>query len=106
MKPRSAVLSAGLLCIVFGAEAGAEAGAARGAARGASAGGNDDPAAACHGCHQAAMALDRFAADDLTNRLRRVRDGDTPHPPLNLDDDSDHALAELARRIVNAGSGA
>lgn len=52
------------------------------------------------------MALDRFAADDLTNRLRRVRDGDTPHPPLNLDDDSDHALAELARRIVNAGSGA
>ncbi len=65
---------------------------------------NDDVVAACGGCHQGPLALDGFGADDLASRLRRIRDGDTPHPPLNLEADDDHALEDLARRILAAGS--
>jgi cytochrome c553 len=85
-------LSAGLLSIAFCVEAGTAAGE------------NDDVLTACGGCHQGPLALDRFGADDLLSRLKRVRDGDTPHPPLNLDEDDDHALEDLAGRISAAGS--
>ncbi len=61
-------------------------------------------AAACGACHQGPLALDRFASEDLTNRLKNVRDGATPHPPLNLEEDDDCALADLARQIVDAGA--
>ena len=87
------ILGAGLLCASLGLEAVAAPEEAV------------DVAAACGGCHQGPLALDRLEAEDLASRLRRVRDGDTPHPPLNLEEDDDHALADLAQRIVAAGSG-
>lgn len=91
---RHAFLSAGLLCVSLSAEAGTPPAE------------NDDAVAACRGCHQGALALDRFEVDDLTSRLKAVRDGETPHPPLNLDDDDDCTLGALARRLVEGGSGA
>ena len=52
-------------------------------------------------CFEADTGVD---PDDLASRLRRIRDGDTPHPPLNLEADDDHAIEDLARRILAAGS--
>jgi hypothetical protein len=92
LNRRRAVLSAGLLSIVSCLEAGAAPEE------------NNDVVAACRGCHQGALALERFEADELTNRLKLVRDGDTPHPPLNLEANDDCALADLAGRIRAGGS--
>lgn len=93
MNRSRVILGAGLLSIALGLEAGTAPEEAV------------DVVAACGGCHQGPLALDRFDADDLASRLRGVRDGDAPHPPLNLEEDDDQALADLAQRIVAAGSG-
>jgi len=59
-----------------------------------------DAAEGCAGCHQGKRSLAGRDVDELAGTIRRIRDGELKHPPLDLDDDSDEALAALAAELA------
>ena len=60
-----------------------------------------DAAEYCAGCHQGKRSLAGRDVDKLAGTIRGIRDGKLRHPPLELDDDSDEAIAALAAELAN-----
>lgn len=56
----------------------------------------------CGACHQGKRSLAGRDSDALAAAIRAIRDGKVKHPPLELDDTSDEALAELAAELAAA----
>ena len=52
-----------------------------------------EAAARCQTCHQGALDLSKYTADELAERIEALRSGEVPHPPLALDPSSDVAAS-------------
>lgn len=59
-----------------------------------------DAAAVCAGCHKGKLSLADGDPAELAASIRRIRDGERRHPPLELHDDSDAAIDALAQALA------
>ncbi len=60
-----------------------------------------EPGAACAGCHRGTLGFEGSDADELAQAIAAIRDGEKPHPPLSLSDDSDESIRALADALVS-----
>jgi len=59
-------------------------------------------AARCSMCHQGQISLRERDPAELAERIRAIRDGERPHRPLGLNDDTDAGIDAIAAALSEA----
>jgi hypothetical protein len=55
----------------------------------------------CTACHQGGLSLNKYSADDLTQRIITLRDNPASHPPLMLEQAGEDDISRLAAALAS-----